>query len=312
MNNYTEILNIIEALSQYLPEYISLQLRKGESLELISRIISESGKKPIEAVILMVAAVKYTAADRNIFLEMEKNDSFLQFIKSRRRSIIRTAIEKGPQANLPGRALPLMEVLNKYLRNNPVGVIELGASYGLIGQCLLYSHQVIENKERYFSPTRHIPLASRPIDSYLGIDLNCPAKEWLFAFEWNPDSQLRLENFINEVPRPSDKFKSIQASAFGFSELEPVKSFIARSLKIVILTSFFFFQFDEEKKELLRREIQNFMHGAGAHWINQCVEISPSSSGNARYFIQWDGMNIIELADDKCTNWKWLKAGCSG
>lgn len=305
MNKKIEILNIIEALSQYLPEYISLQLKREESLELISQIITESGKTPAEATILMVTSIKYISAHSNIFMELERNDSFLRFIKSNRDSIIHTAAEKGPQANLPERALPLMEMFNKYLMNQPIGVIELGASYGLIGQCLLNAHEVLKNKDHYFSTSRYIPLNPRDIDSFLGIDLSFPDKKWLLAFEWDHDSESRIENFLNEVPRPMDKFKLTRASAFGFSELKDVIAFIAQPLKIVVLTSFLFFQFDEEKQDELRKEIQNFVRGVGGNWINQFVEINPLSD-KARYFIQWDGMNVIELTDDRCTNWKWL------
>jgi hypothetical protein len=306
MINYQEIVNTIMALSQYLSEYIVLQLKKDESLELLSRIIRESGKTTAEAVILMVTAIKYLSADRNVFTEMERNDSFLQFIKTNRDSIIQIANEKGPQANLSERALPLMEVFNKYLKDQPIGVIELGASYGLIGQCLLNAHQVIKNKDRYFSPNQHIPLNPRGIDYYLGIDIHFPDKEWLLAFEWTPDFQLRLENFIKEVSRPSDRFKLTKASAFGFSQLEPVLSFITQPLKIVVVTSFLLFQFNIEKQEQLQKEIQDFIRRTGGNWLNQFVEISPLSD-KARYFIQWDGRNIIELTDDRGTNWKWLE-----
>jgi len=347
MADYAQILEFIGKFSYIFTnsDYIQTQLKKKTSLKLISRIVEESNKKPGEVLVLFLSAVKYLWGNRqgNVFNVLEETDSFQEFVKSNQDEIIEMSVRKTLQANLPERALPLFEIfnkkwtastpykgieigkndrdeekfcsknkllqgINKKTKDSPIAVIDLGASYGMVGQCLLEPSRIIKKKNRYLLPGQKIPQNPRAVDYYLGIELDPPDKEWLFACLWKSEDELRIKNFINEIPRENEKFQLIEASAFGFSALEPVKRLTTQPLTVVVLTSFLFFQIGEEKQKKLKDEILMFVDSTGAHWINQTFKPSPSSRDKkSEYFIEWNGKKIIELHDDWCSDWRWVQ-----
>lgn len=314
MADYEEIIDFIGKFSYIFTDsdYIQTQLRKKTTLSLVSRIIDESNKKPGEVLVLFLTAIKYLWGNKNVFTALEESDSFQEFVKANQDTIIEMSIQKTLQANLPERSLPLFEIFNKKIERFPIAIIELGASYGLIGQCLLGPAGIIEKKDRYFLPGQKIPQNPRAVDYYLGIELQPPEKKWLFACVWKPEDELRLKNFINDIPREEKKFQLIEASAFGFSALKPVKKLTELPLTIVVLTSFLFFQIGKEEQKQLRNEILKFIESTGSHWINQVFIPSPVSMDKDKdkdneYFIEWDGKKIIELLDDWCSDWRWVQ-----
>jgi hypothetical protein len=300
-----EILEFVERLSGMMPDYIITQLKKEPIINLVSQIIDESDKSPGDALIIFVTAVKYLWGRRNAFAEMEERDSFREFVRANRDSIVELAVRKRMQANVPTRAFPLIEVINKKIKGLPVAVIELGASYGLLGWTLLEVVKIIENRDRYFSPEQKIPSNPRPIDYYLGIELEIPDKEWFLACLSDHTTESYLTNFINDIPHESEKFNLIQASAFGFSDLEPVKRLTEQPYTLVVLTSFIFFQIGIKRERKLKNEILKFTRDTGSYWISQVVKHPPNST-DTHYYIEWNGERIIESFDPICSYWKWL------
>jgi hypothetical protein len=236
---------------------------------------------------------------------MEERDSFQEFVRANRDSIIELAVQRRMQANVPTRAFPLIEVINKKIKDDPVAVIELGASYGLLGWTLLEPAKIIGKRDRYFSSAQEIPPNPRPIDFYLGIEIEIPDKEWLLACLWDMIPGSYLRNFINDIPYETGKFNLLQASAFGFSDFEPVKRLAAQPFALVVLTSFMFFQIGIEKEKKLKNEILRFTENTGSYWLSQVVKHSPTSA-DSRYYIEWNGEKIIESSDELCSTWKWL------
>ena len=301
-----EILDFVERISSMLTDYIVTQLKEEPVLDLVSQIIDKSDKSPGDALIVFVTAVKYLWGSENAFAEMEERDSFQEFVKANRDAIIESAVRKRMQANVSTRAFPLIEVINKNIKDLPVAVIELGASYGLLGRTLLEPAKIIGNRHRYFSPGQKIPPNPRPIDFYLGIEIEIPGKEWLLACVWDQVKESYLRNFINDIPHENGKFNLLQVSAFGFSDLEPVKRLAVQPFALVVLTSFMFFQIGKEKEKQLKKEILKFTESTGAYWLSQVVKHSPTST-ETRYYIEWNGERIIESSDPLCSNWKWLR-----
>ena len=309
MANYEEIVEFTGKFSNIFTksDYILNQLKKEATLELISQIIDKSNKSVGEVLVLFLSAIKHLWGDGDVFTALEEKDSFQAFVRANRDKIVDISIRKTLQSNLPERALPLFEIFNKKIKDTPTAVIELGASYGLIGQCLLNPAEVMKKPDRYFYPGQKIPRDPRPAGYYMGIELSPPEENWLFAGVWMPRDEMRLKHFIKDIPRDNKTFRLIEASAFGFSALEPVKKLIARPITTVVLTSFLFFQLDEEKRKKLRNEIMEFIHSTGSHWINETFKPSMSSGiDESEYFIEWNGKKIIELRDDWCSDWKWV------
>ncbi len=304
MNNYKKILSVIDKTSYLYTDYILTQLKKEPCLEFISRIISESGKGISEAIIVFLSAIKYIYNDSKTFAKLEESDCFQDFLKKHSKKIFKLSIEKNVQANIPERALPIFEVINKKIVSSIINFIELGASYGLIGRCLLNPNIIINGKRHFLSEKQQIPENFKAVNNYLGIELNPLEKKWLLAAIWDEVYEFRIGNIINDIQKDS-RFELIKGTAFGFSDIDVVKNVIKKPGKIIVLTSFMLYQFEDQKRKLLVDEILEFTRRVNGHWINQAVNISTNSKRN-EYFIALDGNKIIELKDDLCLNWRWV------
>ena len=305
--DYNELKNTI--LSVYsddnnpYSEYISQQLQKPFFLQLIEEIIQKSSKTASEAILVLVSSVCYLYKDINALTILKDTNTLEDFVKKNRQEILNLSIEKKVQANIIERGLPLLEILSKKLPGQSVCLIELGSSYGLIGSCLLNPQRILENKTKYFKRHQQFPKSIQPIDFYLGIDIDPPKKEWLLACIYDKGALARISDYINDV-HENQNFNLIKASAIGFSKLKEVQNLDGQKYTFVILNSFMLYQFPEELKKSLTNEIVDFCAKHNAHWIKQEVDIN---STDLRYYIDWDGKQIIELPDDKCGDWTWIE-----
>jgi hypothetical protein len=299
-----DIENIYAKESYFYSTYIFNKLKNPDTLKLINEIVNKSHKTPAEVIIILLAAIKYIQNDIKALLKLEETNSFDSFIIENYKNILNICINRKVQANIPERGLPILEIIGRKLLNQSVCVIELGASCGLIGRCLLNTGNMLENRHLYFHPDQKFPDHQTKINYYLGIDIEPVEKEWLIAGLYNPDDATRLKNYINEIKK-DDNFELLQASAIGFSKLHQVQKLVKMKFKIVVLTSFMLYQFEEKQKQLLKNEINEFTRTYDGHWISQEVDLSDKKS-SIQYYIEFDGNKIIELEDDMCRNWKWL------
>jgi hypothetical protein len=291
MNLHEHILEFIDKLLHPIMFYEILHLKSKMSINLISRIINGSNKTIPEAVLVFMAVVRY----------LWKNSGSLQeFIKDNADLICKMAIEKKGQSNVPARALPLFEIFEKKIKDSTISVIELGASYGLIGRCLLNHKKIVEKKNAYFSSKQQMPRNPRSIENYLGIELFPPDEEWLLVWEWHPGRKEYLKNFIHDIP-VDEKFRLQKGNAFGFSTLKAVKDIASQPSTVVVLTSFMLYQYDKKKQKKLRDEILEFTRKFNGYWINQTFD--PYSM---QCFIEFDKKKIIEILNDICISWKWI------
>lgn len=304
MNDCEKIKNFVDSSAEIYPRYIFNQLKKDYALKFIMEIISNSGKEISEAVLAFLSAVKFTYKKEDVFTELEETDAFQNYVEENADLLLKISIEKKVQGNVPGRAFPILEVLSKKIGNSNINLIELGASFGLIGRCLLNHESIIGKKERYFPSRQQLPENPKGIDYYLGIELNIPSAEWMLASVWEKEAERRLKNFIEDY-KNDNRFELLHGDAFGFSKLEAIKRLAEKAGTIIILTSFMLYQFDDKRKRILTDEIFNFVNSFDGHWINQDVNISQESKMN-EYYIAWDNKKIIELSDDWCFDWKWL------
>ena len=307
MNDYQKILDVIENTSYLYTDYILKQLKNESCLKFISKIMDSSGKEISEAIIVFLTAIKFIYNDSRAFAKMEQSDNFHDFLKIHVGQILSLSKEKNVQANIPERALPILEVINKKIKNPIIKLIELGASYGLIGRCLLNPDILINGKQKYLSKRQQIPRNYKKINNYLGIELNPPEKKWMIAAIWDEEYECRIRNIINDVKR-ENRINLIKGNAFGFSELDAVKKITEKPGKIVVLTSFMLYQFESEKRKSLEDEILEFTRKVKGNWINQAVNISSEPNDN-EFYISLDNEKIIELPDDYCLKWRWINDG---
>ena len=299
-----EIENIYNKESYFYSAYIFNKLKNQNTLKLINEIINKSHKTPVEVIIILLATIKYIQNDIKALLKLEETNSFDSFIIENYKNILNICINRKVQANIPERGLPILEIIGRKLLNQSICIIELGASYGLIGRCLLNTSSMLDNRQLYFHPDQKFPDNQTKINYYLGIDIEPVEKEWLIAGLYNPDDATRLKNYINEIKKDNN-FELLLASAIGFSRLYQVQKLVKMNYKLVILTSFMLYQFKEEQKQILKNEINEFTSTYNGHWISQEVDLSNKKLG-IQYYIEFDGNKIINLEDDMCRNWKWL------
>ena len=310
MAHQKKILNFVDQSSYLFSGYILAQLKKKKTLTLIDRVIEGSDKTVAEAVIVFLSAIRYLSKDSDAFSSLEKTDSFQEFIKANEGSLIDLSLQRKVQGNLPERGLPLLEIFSKKIPGSSIAVIELGASYGLIGRCLLDPFKMIERKGRYFSQEQKIPENIKGIDYYLGIDLDPPDKEWLLISTWHERLAWRLRNLLEDL-QPDPRFRVIKANAFGFPGLEPVRELLGKNPRVIVLTSFMLYQLDDIRQKQLKAEIGKFVEDVDGYWINQDVMMASVASTRSRdeYFIELNEKRIIDLPDDKCITWEWVVGG---
>lgn len=308
MHRFKTILTFIEkdsySINCHWSNYIVKQLKAQRTLEIILTIMDRSNKVPSEAVFIFIAAIKYLYKDFDALDKLETTDSFQKYISENYEEIIEISINRKVQANIPERAFPISEILSKYVAGPSVAIIELGASYGLLGRCLLHLNSVIENRNYFFKNNQVLPVMPFEIVNYLGIEIEPPDKDWLLASY--PDSVYakRINSFIDFF-KSEDCYKLIRASAFNFSELKETIEIIKGNYKIVVLTSYILYQLDDLNQKKLKDEIMKFSITNNGHWINQDVDLKKGID-KLEYYIEWDGNKVIELKDDLCNDWKWL------
>jgi hypothetical protein len=285
-------------------EYIINKLKEDPSIRLIDDIVKCTGKQLGEALMLLICIIRYIMNENDALDYLEKDDIFTAFLDENYQQILHIANEKNVQGNLPERGLPVMELIGKKLDGRPVSLLELGASYGLIGHCLLNRKTVLKNFSRYFPQGQQFPESPVGIERYLGIEIALPEVQWIFACLESSHQKKRLENFLEDV-KPDDNFQIVDGSAFGFSGLDEVVNFSENCESLVILTSFMLYQFNREKQEKLKREIKEFTKKCNGNWISQVVDIEASSEG-CKFFVEWNGEKVIRLDNDMCKKWSWL------
>ncbi|MCP4221467.1 MAG: DUF2332 family protein [bacterium] len=283
-----EVLAFIDQYMHPLTFYEIINIKTEAAIDLIIRIMEESGKSVEEGVLVFRTVVRQLHNDEG---------PLSKFIETNGDLICRKANEKKAQSNLPGRALPLFDIFSRVFPDTPVSVIELGASYGLIGRCLRNPQKALEKKDVYFYPDQQAPEAPRPVRRYLGIELAPPTREWLLAWEWDPVRRERLTRFLDDVPA-DENCRVIKGSAFGFSKLKEVQNLVTDASAVAVLTSFMLYQFDEDNRRKLINQVKEFTHDVKGIWINQTF-----LPGTMECFIEVDGRKTLDLVNDSCKGW---------
>ncbi len=310
MINYSESIidtvKVVFAKGSYVySEYLIKEFQNETTLNFINEVLNQSSKTPVEAILVLLSAIRFLTKDIDAINNFEKTSGFEHYIKENYKELFNISINKRVQGNILERGLPLLEVLGNKSSNKPICVIELGASYGLIGHILLNPDEFLINKKIYFHTDQKIPSKAKKIDYYLGIDIDPPDKDWLIACFSLPEDAKLIKSYIESI-KEGNNFQLMKSSAIGFTKLSEVLKLTENDYEIIVLNSFMLYQFDQTLKKQLIDEILDFTNFNNRHWISQEVELLDSSIDN-KYFIEWDMNKIIKLPDDKCRTWKWLK-----
>ncbi len=308
----SEVVSFIDKYHYLWSEYIFKQLKNINTLDVISEIINNSNKQPGEAVLLLLSSIRFLLnkdAGKDLGLDFfNENNSFQHYLTNNKKNILQLSTEKNVQANVPARALPLLELFGARLKDKPIAVIELGASFGLIGYSLLNSEKLLNDKELYFSTIKQqFPQNPKSVDLYLGVEVDPPDKEWLVACIDNYEERKYVNNLLSNI-QSINNFSLIKNSAFGFSKINVVKNIMNdyKEKYLVILTSFMLYQFTRQKQQELIDEINSVTeNNENFIWINQTVDLDEKVK-DKKYYIEWDGNRIINLSDDYCTSWTWI------
>jgi len=287
----------------YWSNYFTLEMKKDYVLELLSKIMIQSDKMPSEVVFVFLSSIRYIKNDIKALFEIEKNNTLEQFVNTNYDKILDLSVKRKVQANLPERGLPVMELIGKNITEENITLIELGASFGIIGQSLLNMKMLLENKKTYFLPFQQFPINPKGINKYIGIDIDPPDKEWLISCFSNIDRAIKTNDFINSI-KNTDNFSLIKDSAIGFTKLDIIKKIKNHSSKIIVLTSFMLYQLDNDKQNQLKNEIKDFIKQNNGLWINMDVDLSENSEEH-KYYIEINDKKVLYLTDDSCISWNY-------
>jgi hypothetical protein len=263
----------------------------------------QSGKMPSEAVFVFLSSIRYLSNDIKALFVLENNNGLIQFVNNNYDKIFELSVNRKVQANLPERSLPVMELIGKNVFEENVTLIELGASFGIIGLSLLNMKMLLENKRSFFLTSQQFPVNPKGINNYIGIDIDPPDKEWLISCFSNIDRATKTNDFINSIKNTLN-FTLIKESALGFSKLNIIKNLQKSSSKIIVLTSFMLYQLDKEKQNSLKKEINEFITQNNGLWINMDVDLSEKSEEH-KYYIEINNKKVLYLTDDFCISWNY-------
>lgn len=304
----SDILHFIELAYQtpsiQWSEYIYYQLKKDESLALIEEICNKSNKKASEAVLILLSALRYLSGNMNITSDLEQSDSYLDYITQTRDALLEIGITRRIQANSPDRALPVLEVLGNRIHSDKAAVIELGASFGLIGYCMTQYERLLKKKSDFFTEKQQFPEIAKVPAGYLGLDIDPPDKKWILSCLVNKTDRHLISNIISDMEKNSG-FRPVKSDALHFDRLPMVQHILSEGYTPVILTSFVLYMLTEETRNSLTGLVNRFVTEQKGHWINQCVKLQ-NTGNSAQFYLQLDGKNIIQLEDDRCRNWTYL------
>jgi hypothetical protein len=302
--NRKSIIDFIEKFKYLFSDYIAAQLLSPPVLALITEVMDRSGKQPSEAVLLLLHSIKYLSHDERALELLEQRDGFRDFLTKHDKTLLEMGIERKVQYNLPERGLPILEILGQVLKDEQIIMIELGASYGLIGVCLLNHNVLLENKQTFFAPGQQMPVNPRGVNEYIGIEIDPPDREWVLSCTDDPEEAGRIR-LILDHNRIQNRVEIIKASMMGFSRLKAIKDFSSSGKKIVVLTSFVLYQFERKMRDELEQEIFGYINPVHGLWIDQSVDTG-GDHRKEHYMIKLNGKKIIELPDDRCSKWKWI------
>lgn len=296
-----EIRDFVDSIARLHPPRIARRYRGDSAADLCGRIMATSGKGLAESVLILRCAVDHLAGED--FFAEAADHVFERFAEERADELLGLCARKSVQANFPERALPITEVARSLTGGGPFALIELGASAGLIGACLLEVDRAVAGSSDYFAPGQQLPAATARAAVYLGIDRDPPASDWALSCIPARCDRERVRRFYADF-LPAEGFSLVRADAFGFASLPAVRAVAAGDGPLVLLTSFLLYQLDPARRAALAGEIRYFASGRpGTRWIN--LDARPGEPDPTRqYYLEVDGEEWLALSDDSCRSWK--------
>jgi hypothetical protein len=290
-------------------------LQRLAALEFMAAYMAETAKPLDETVLILLAAIRYIDLGHGIepgtpciLEEPVVTDKLDLFLVRHHAELFHLCRTRHVQANLFERAFPVMEVLGRRFGDQPLAVIELGCSFGMIGRALCGAHQLLARSGELCAPGQQLPDAVPRVAAYRGVDLWIPDANWLLACISRAPARLRSFRFLKDMPEPAD-FRVSAASAFDFPSVPEIDALAPRfameaadRLVPVVLTSFMLYQFPAEQRERLASVIGDFLRPLDGAWIN--LDLRPAGE-SYHFFLAEDGVEKVILQNDICLIWDW-------
>jgi hypothetical protein len=244
---------------------LHLDLLEGFEENQVGMLLHEAmtlGKLPINALYTLFAGVRYLAEGE--ITEMGSQD-FSLFVTDHYGELSTILQERNVSTNIPQRALPILAAIDEAHVVEPIKVVELGSSAGLIGRALIQNAYFLDNLDRYalLSPefkdylVRN-PVAGHSVNTYVGVDIDRVDDAWALACLDEPDFRPSLEAFIHDVPRTRSE-KIIQADALDFDQLPEILQLDQVEGVLLLMTSVMMYQLPTELLTVLNRKIDAYL-----------------------------------------------------
>jgi len=279
-------------------------LRRPVAMNLMAECMDECGKNADEAILVLVSAMQYVylraqgIADGSTMFDGHGDfGSFELFLVRNHNEVYHLCIDRRVQANVPARALPILELIHGCYGAKPVRVIELGASAGMLGLMMMNAPAVRASWQTYFSPRQQSPVAWPEVVSYQGIDLSVPDTAWVLACIHDPQLRKQCLRFLLAFSGEAG-WSVGHGSALDFPDLvQPSPD----SQAVVVVTSYLLYQLSAENRHKLQQTISGFLSAQRGCWIN--LDLFTDSNGNNCFVAELDGMKKLALQDDYCMTW---------
>lgn len=302
------------AHSIWMPNVVAF-LNRQASIEFIETVVKDSGKSVADAVFVYLAAIRYLNADAGsrfdqatILDNSDWHTNLDLFLVQNHNQLLQLCRTRTNQVNIPQRAFPLLDLLAIEYGSQPLHIIELGASLGLIGQYLLEYGRYETEFAKLFGMQQQKPLGKPKCLSYTGIDRFSPDPAWTLACIPDPAERSRLQNFLHLAHIP-EHWRLVQADAADFAKLletAPTKNAREETSIPIILSSYMLYQNSATVQGNLIKTIQDFCATHNGHWIN--LEPRWNDEVNDYYYtIELDQRARVRLSSDRCESWELLE-----
>jgi hypothetical protein len=303
------------ALGEFPGQTISF-LRRPAALDFMQDYMADTGKPLSETVLIFLTAIRFvdgvTRGDPQSpsILEEEPGRVNLDlFLVRHHDELYRLCLNRHVQANVPQRALPLMELLGRRYGDRPLAVIEPGCSLGLIGRLLCAPESVMAHFDEWFEAGQQRPDSWPRVLAYRGSDLSVPEPSWVLAGLHRTSDRVRLARLLRDLP-PGGPCQLAAGSAESFAEQAAVQELAPRfdpahpqALVPVVLTAYLQYQLEAGLRQRLADAVRAFTARHGGSWINLEPRLA---DGAYRFFVEQDGVDRIALENDLCRTWSWL------
>lgn len=269
------------------------------------------GKDPIDTIYTYFAAIRYHSGEDPLSWDQTR---LVDYTRNNYQQLLATTKERHLAKNVGQRALPVLALLAEAKVSEPLAVIELGASAGMIGRALINHRKFLQSLQQLcvFSPKFQDFIAQHPIyqhspdiRTYLGLDMEISDERWVLACIEEPEGRRLAETFMTDFSA-TPEVALFETNALGFSSLPQIRKLKETAgLRPAVLTSMMMYQLPHDIKYQLTTEIEQYLRECNGLWVLMDFDSTKKRfTGDLRgYGSGKEKIGPIIFANGDCMEW---------